>query len=257
MPGIDRPTKLAVARDITVRKEAEQKIRALSHRLLAAQENERVHLSRELHDGTAQYLSTLQMYLNVLDRSAHRFDRAGRKALSGTHALAEACMRQIRTLAHLVHPPILDETGLADALRWYSDGFTQRSGIRTALEIPPELPRLPVEVETTLFRIVQESLTNIYRHASTEKAHIRIMHDPMQISLEVRDEGCGLPPEMQHIAAVNPGRLGIGIVSMQERVRQLQGEFIIDTSSQGTAIRVSIPLREDYREANVISHPRG
>src|SRR5579859_3676574 len=144
-------------------------------------------------------------------------------------------------MSHLLHPPLLDEAGLKSALRWYVEGFAERSGIQVDLELDPNLPRLPQEMETTIFRIVQESLTNIHRHSGSKKACLKIDRDSQDIRVEIRDEGRGIA---QFNPAKNmPTRLGVGIQGMQERVRQLQGKFEIKSGESGTTVKMILPNR--------------
>ena len=144
-------------------------------------------------------------------------------------------------MSHLLHPPLLDEAGLKSAIRWYVEGFAERSGIQVDLELDPSLPRLPQEVETTIFRIVQESFTNIHRHSGSKKASLRIVHTPKHTRVEIRDEGRGITPF--NVAKSLPIRAGVGIQGMQERVRQLHGKFEIQSGQNGTTIVVALPRR--------------
>ena len=144
-------------------------------------------------------------------------------------------------MSHLLHPPLLDEAGLKSALRWYVEGFADRSGIEVDLRLDSQLPRLPQEVETTIFRIVQESLTNIHRHSGSKNASLRIDHGAQNTQVEIRDEGKGIS---QFDSAKNmPTRVGVGIQGMQERVRQLQGKFEIRSGKTGTTVIVTLPNR--------------
>jgi signal transduction histidine kinase len=142
----------------------------------------------------------------------------------------------------LLHPPLLEELGLAAALSWYVEGFTRRSGIRIHFEVPPEMTRLPRDVELALFRIVQESLTNAHRHSASPPVNIRLMRDSWQVTLTVVDQGRGLPPGLQQrIHNVDPV-LGVGIAGMRERVRQLRGQLNIQSGNQGTTLTVILPV---------------
>jgi signal transduction histidine kinase len=233
-----------ITRDATERKQAEEALRQLSARLLTLQDEERRRLARELHDSTAQRLTALAAYLAVVEKSAGPLNRQARDALSECRSLAEECHREIRTLSYLLHPPMLDEIGLPDSLRWYCDGFTKRSKIPVELKIPSDLGRLPREVEGTLFRIVQESLTNIHRHSGSPRAKIRIDRNDNRLILEVRDEGRGMPMDMLSGDRINRARLGVGIAGMQERIRHLQGRLDIESGKGGTTIRTLIPITE-------------
>lgn len=224
--------------------ELQKQIRArerLAGRLLTLQDEERRRLGRELHDSTAQNLVALDMNLARLSRAI-----AGRPELEGTMAdsrvLVEESLREIRTLSYLLHPPLLDEAGLTSAVRWYADGFAQRSGIAVSVEIDPTFGRLAREAETALFRITQESLTNVHRHAASPTVSIRLKRRPTAVILEVVDKGHGMTAE--HL--VDTGRksfeLGVGISGMRERVRRLGGQLIITSSTEGTSVRATLPL---------------
>jgi signal transduction histidine kinase len=151
--------------------------------------------------------------------------------------------QELRTLSHLLHPPLLDEAGLPSALRWYVEGFAQRSKIQVDIEMDSELERLSPEMETTIFRIVQESLTNIHRHSASPTASIRVNADSEFVSLEIRDEGKGMPASMDRNSK-GPLKAGVGIQGMRERVRQLGGTFRIDTGSTGTLVQATLPIRD-------------
>jgi PAS domain S-box-containing protein len=233
-----------ITRDASERKQAEEALQQLSARLMKLQDEERRRLARELHDSTAQRLTALATYLALLEKSAGPLNRQALNALSECRSLAEECHREIRTLSYLLHPPILDEIGLPDALRWYCGGFTKRSGIPVDLRISSEVGRLPSEIEGALYRIVQESLTNIHLHSGSPTARIRIDRNDSRLVLEVRDEGRGFPVEMLVGGAANRARLGVGIAGMQERIRHLKGRLDIESSKRGTTITTIIPLPE-------------
>jgi len=162
--------------------------------------------------------------------------------LTESLALAERCSHEIRTLSYLLHPPLLDELGLASALRSYTAGYTQRTGIQTELKMD-EIGRLPRDVEITLFRIVQEALTNVHRHSGSTRAEIRIIRDPREVRLHIMDFGHGVPPEALDVISEGAS-LGVGIAGMRERARQLGGTLKVASSSSGTTITVFLPLRD-------------
>jgi len=233
--------------DVTQRKRAEDLLREVSGRLLQTQSEERRRIARELHDSTAQSLAALALNLGLVGRSADGLGEAERRRLEESQDLAQQCCREIRTLSYLLHPPALDETDLWSAVRWYAEGFTHRSGIKVNLTMPRGVGRLPQDVETTLFRIVQESLANIHRHSRSRRARIRIARREARITLTVRDHGRGMPrPPAEDRAGETPAAghaaLGVGIAGMRERVRQLGGQFEIDSDPRGTSVRVEIPL---------------
>jgi PAS domain S-box-containing protein len=234
-----RPAVLLHIRDITERKRAEEALRQLTTQLLRSQEEERRRISRELHDATGQRLAAIAMNLSKIDKSIEALPPAAQRAVQESHTLVDRCSQEIRTLSYLLHPPLLDDRGLAFALRWYVEGFSQRSGIHVDLELPPGLRRLPPDIELALYRIVQEGLTNIHRHAKSLTATVRLNVDQTRVTLEVQDAGRGFP-------APQPGgytaQAGVGITGMRERVMQLGGHMDIATGAKGTTIRVVVTL---------------
>jgi two-component system, NarL family, sensor kinase len=222
----------------------EEQYRQLSSRLLTLQDEERRRLALDLHDSTSQYLAALTMNLDMVDGTSKALDARSRRALAESRSLAEQCSRDVRTFACLLHPPLLDELGLVAAVCWYAEGFTKRSGIQVVMDLA-EVERLPRPIETALFRVVQESLTNVHRHASTTAASIRLSTTADAVALEIQDHGRGLrDPLAQPQAAVLPATLGFGIQGMRERIRQLDGTFDIAFTDRGTTVRVSVPLNE-------------
>jgi len=234
-----------VTRDITERKMAEDSLRELSGNLLHLQDEERRRMSRELHDSTAQVLSALTLNLAVVKQVSeiHEHHQASR-ALAESMALAEQASREIRTFSYLLHPPLLDEAGLSHALRWYVDGFVRRTNIKIELEIPAEPDRLSRDQQMALFRIVQESLTNIHRHSASPKAEILLAQGSNEVTLEVRDHGKGLPDTRGESHYDKPVTIGVGIRGMRERVRQLGGKLEIVPANPGTLVRAVLPLAE-------------
>jgi PAS domain S-box-containing protein len=236
---------IAMVEDISGRKRAAEALRQLSGRLLRLQDEERRRIARELHDTTAQSLAALAMNLTVVKDSAPDLSPRARTCLSESFELAEECLREIRTLSYLLHPPLLDEAGLGSALRWFVDGYTQRTGIDVDLKMPPELTRLPGDVEMALYRVVQEGLTNIHLHSGSKKAHICLMCRPGRALLSVADEGRGMPPGLLERGGRRGAKLGVGISGMRERIRQLGGQFEIVSGSKGTTLTASVPLGKD------------
>ncbi len=232
----------AIFRDITERKEADEALRELSGQLLQLQDEERRRLARELHDSTGQKLAALGINLAVLDQSATQLDARSLRALAESLALTNECLRDIRTFAHLLHPPELDEFGLSDALSHFVSGFAGRSEIPIDLELSPNLGRLPREVETALFRIVQEALSNIHRHSGGSRARIRIVRAPGSVTLEIQDEGRGMGESAVTSEPSGRATTGVGIAGMRERVRQLGGKFEIQSTESGTTLKVVLPL---------------
>jgi len=232
---------LSFVRDITERRRTEAELRELSGRLLQLQDQERRRIALELHDSTAQTLAALAMNLALVKKSDGALGGGACKALEAAIRLADQCSQEIRTLSYLLHPPLLEEMGLASALRAYVQGFAQRSGIEISCELPDETERLPREIETTLFRVAQESLTNIHRHSGSRTAKIRLKRTATSASVEVRDQGRGIPADVLERSS-DLKALGVGIPGMRARVRQLGGSLDVTSGSRGVTIRVSLPI---------------
>lgn len=228
-------------RDITERKRAEENLRLLSGQLLHLQDQERRRIARELHDSSGQILAALGMNLSLAESENGNIDPRAAKAIQESIGLVQELSRELRTISHLLHPPLLDEVGLASGLRSYLDGFTERSKIKVDLELPEDLGRLPQDLETTLFRIVQECLTNIHRHSESPVARICIRRFNGQLSLEVEDRGKGIPPEKRE-AMESGGTPGVGIRGMRERLRQLGGSLEINSNGTGTVVVAHLPV---------------
>jgi len=226
-------------------REREEEYRRLSSRLLTLQDEERRRLALDLHDSTGQRLAALTMNLDVVGRASTALDERSRRALAESRSLAAQCSREVRTLAYLLHPPLLDEAGLLSAVRWYAEGFMKRSGIHVVMDLG-EVGRLPGPIETALFRVVQEGLTNVHRHASTTTASIRLTSTAGTVVLEIHDQGQGLRDTPTHRNdTLIPETLGVGIQGMRERIRQLGGTFDVEFTDQGTTVCVGVPLNTD------------
>jgi PAS domain S-box-containing protein len=228
--------------DIEDRKQAEEELRRLSGQLLLLQDEERRRIARDLHDSTGQDLVALATTLSQIHASIPSSSRKLRKLASQCQALADQCIRDVRTLSYLLHPPMLDEAGLEDAIRHYASGFTHRTGIDVQLEMSPRLGRMKPDVELALFRVVQESLTNIQRHSGSPLAKIGIERDSGKITLEISDKGTGISGSLRRRNGKLPFGPGVGIPSMHERVKLIGGQFDIESSSSGTTVRVRIPV---------------
>jgi PAS domain S-box-containing protein len=239
LPGLH----CAFMRDITVRKEAERSVRHLSARLLQLQDEERRRIARQLHDTTAQNLAALRLNLSRISRSPGMSDSVVRESVEESVALTEQSIAEIRTLAYLLHPPMIEEAGLLASLRWYAQGFQERSGITVSLDLPPKLDGLPLELATTLFRIIQEALTNIQRHSGSAVAGIRIERQPGALHLEIEDEGHGMPESLRQ-RDILVMACGVGIAGMRERVREHGGEMHIRSNNTGTVVSVTLPMVE-------------
>jgi len=228
-------------RDITERKRAEESLRLLSGQLLHLQDQERRRIARELHDSAGQILAALGMNLSLVGSENGNIAPRAAKAIQESVGLVQELSRELRTISHLLHPPLLDEVGLASGLRSYLEGFTERSKIRVDLELPADLGRLQQDSETAIFRIVQECLTNIHRHSESPVARIRIRRTDSEVSLEVEDRGRGIPPERRQ-AMDSGGTAGVGIRGMQERLRQLGGSLEINSNDAGTVVVARLPV---------------
>jgi len=226
-------------RDITERKHAEESLRLLSGQLLHLQDQERRRIARELHDSAGQILAALGMNLSLVE--SENATVAAAKAIKECSSLVQQLSRELRTISHLLHPPLLDEVGLTSGLRSYLEGFTERSKIKVELELPEDLGRLPQDSETSIFRVVQECLTNIHRHSESPVARIRITRSDGQISVEVEDEGKGIPPE-KRAALDSGGSPGVGIRGMRERLRQLGGTLEVNSNGVGTVVVARLPV---------------
>ena len=231
--------------------ESNSKLRQLSRDLLRSQDEERRRIARELHDSTAQLLAALSMNLSRLQDSGLA-PECQRQALSQASELAVACATEIRTVTYLLHPPLLEEIGLTAALQAYAQGFNQRTGIQVEIKIPPDFGRLSIELESTLFRIGQEGLSNVHKHSGSPLALIRLERDPHEVRLVLQDWGRGLPAEL-HPDTKGFVRFGVGVMGMKERAEQLGGRLELATNDAGTRLKVTLPLGESNEEnANIV-----
>lgn len=216
-------------------------LRNLSRQLFQRQDEDRRRIARELHDTTAQTLAAAAMALSRLEAEGARLDPPARALLAESRVHIEQSMRDIRALCYLLHPPLLDEAGLASALSWYANSFTKERGIRIELRLPNGMRRLPRNMETALFRIVEESLDNIKKHTKSQSAKVCIETTPDSVRVAVKDEGQGIDQET--LEKVKSGEhTGIGIALMRERARQFGGRLEICSGLEGTSIRIVIPL---------------
>jgi signal transduction histidine kinase len=226
------------------RRRTEESMHRISARLLQVQDEERRHIARELHDSTAQTMYGVAIKLRLISESESARDPKSDQLLTESRQLAEQCLSEMRTMAYLLHPPSLDELGLVPACRSLVKGFTERSGILVDLKAPANLDRLPREMETALFRVMQESLSNIHRHSGSKTACIQLSQSDQEIRLEVSDQGRGLVREMLD-REIDQTRLGVGIAGMRERIRQLGGQLEIRSSSKGTIVIAVLPRRQE------------
>jgi signal transduction histidine kinase len=234
--------------EIDIRAHAAQ-LQHLSAKLLKAQDEERRHLARELHDSAGQYLAGIQMNLGALLRPNSGLEDEARARVADSMGMAKICTSEIRTMSYLLHPPLLDEMGLGSAISWYAEGFAERSGIRVDVDIPETLARLPSEIETALFRVVQQCLANIHRHSGSLMALIRVKVDKESVSVDIRDEGRGIAADV--LAGFQSGtRLtGVGLAGMRERIRDMGGRFEVRSSEKGASVQVRLLLSAGARSA--------
>jgi PAS domain S-box-containing protein len=223
---------------------AEEAQRALSISLMRAQDDERRRIARELHDSTGQYLSALALAIDAARSHGDDVPPATVRKLEEATEIINRCSAELRTLSHLLHPPLLEELGLISAVNWYVDGFGERSGLQLDLALPAELPRFESSSELTIFRALQECLTNIHRHSGSKTAAVTLELDGSQLVLEVRDAGKGIEKETLGGWLINKKRPGVGISGMRERVRDLGGTLDIKSSPKGTSVRLAIPARQ-------------
>ncbi len=235
---------LMVGQDISDRKRAEDQLQQLSGGLLRLQDEERGRIARHLHDSTGQNLAALAMSLRQLYDLIPASGRKLRKLVAQCQASTEGCMREVRSLSYVLHPPMLDQAGLEDAIRHYAAGFTKRTGIEIELEVSSGIARMRRDRELALFRVIQECLINIHRHSGSQTASIHLLTKPGVLSLEVRDNGCGIHGrEVTHAGDI-PAIFGVGIPSMCERVKEHGGRLDIETNGGGTTVRVTIPTHD-------------
>jgi len=235
-----------IARDISERRRYEEALREseFSARLLKLQDEDRRRIARELHDGLGQLLAAIGMNVAVVMKEMNKLSADAARRVEENKALIQQASADIRTVSYLLHPPLLDEMGLSSALRWYIDGFAERSKMSVVLEIPPDLGRLPQDSELVLFRIAQECLTNIHRHAKGSSAFIRLSDTGGKLAMEIRDDGQGIDEELQRKIASGKAS-GVGLRGMRERVVAIGGTFAIESSENGTSVVVTLPTHKE------------
>ena len=212
-------------------------LRRLSGRLITMQDDERRRIARELHDGLGQELAAAKMMMDgILRKNSVQSNK--RAAMEVCEAIDRA-IQQVRSLSHLLHPPLLDEVGLLSVLQWYLDGLTKRSGIVTSLEVQPhDFPRLASELETAIFRIIQEALTNVYRHSGAQKAWVTLTQKENEVVVMIRDDGKGIE---ESVVELRPGSIGIGIGGMSQRAKEFGAELRLTNANPGTLVEVIVP----------------
>jgi PAS domain S-box-containing protein len=243
---------VATVNAVTEQKQAEEQLHQLSSRLLRLQDEERRRIARDLHDSFAQSVLAVSLNLAQVSGSGKPLHERSRHALSEAQELVKDLARNIRALSYLLHPPELDELGLPAAIEEYATGFSQRTGIQLDLELSSGSGRFSQEAETALFRVVQESLGNIQKHSGSSTGKIRLEGDLHHVELQVSDAGTGIPDEILNEERNGVRALGVGLLGMRERMRQLGGRLDIRSGSRGTTVRAVLPLTNEVR--NVRSH---
>jgi PAS domain S-box-containing protein len=226
-------------------RDSEKSLRQLSLRLLQTQDDERRRIGRDLHDSVGQYLVGLKMKVDSLKSSRERGQRDDDSQLTECSQLIEETIKEVRTISYLLYPPMLEELGLKSAIPWYLEGFTKRSGIKTTFEVSPEFDRLPGELELALFRVLQESLTNVHRHSGSPRATVRLLTENRCVLLQIIDEGSGTQSKNGEDPALDwKGALGVGLRGMNERVQQLGGTLELSSVHGGTTVTATVPIPE-------------
>jgi PAS domain S-box-containing protein len=226
---------------------SEKSLRQLSLHLLRTQDEERKRIGRDLHDSLGQYLAVLKMKLELL-ASSFSPDKDGKAAteLARCASLTDDCIKEVRTVSYLLYPPMLEERGLKSAIPWYLDGFSARSGIETTFDVEPAFSRLPRESELALFRVLQESLTNVHRHSGSKTARVRLLTKGNMAVLQIEDAGRGLSDDLLEQSGQDwMGAPGVGLRGMNERMRQLGGRLELVSSDKGTTVNAIVPVRAE------------
>ena len=221
--------------DLTARKHQEE----LTSRLQKTQDDERRRIARELHDSVGQLLVAISMNISRIQQEAHKLSPQVARLVDDNDSMVNEVSKQIRTISYLLHPPLLDIAGLASALRWYADGFSERSKIKVDLDIPVEFRRLSSDMEIAIFRMVQECLTNVHRHSGSRSCIVRMIQDNHRLRVEVIDSGRGIPKSKQSTLSSSGG---VGLRGMQERLRQLGGTLEIHSDENGTSVIATLPI---------------
>lgn len=249
----ERTTELSQAlirlgAEIEVRKQTEEQLRHLSVRLMTLQDEERRRIARELHDSTGQTLAAIKMTVALVEQTGREVPGL-RRLVDELNELADEALQDVRTTSYLLHPPLLDESGIASAARWFVEGFAKRSGIEVNCDIPEDLCRPPRDCELVLFRVLQESLTNVHRHSGATAADVKLALHSDQLRLEITDNGKGIPGErLKNLEAA--GNSGVGIAGMRERVREIGGRLEIQSDEHGTNVGVTLPISRSAAESN-------
>jgi signal transduction histidine kinase len=214
-------------------------LRRLSNSLIATQDEERRRIARELHDSLGQELAAAKMVVDGLLLGDQSTDSMRKLVIADASAMIDRAIQQVRSISHLLHPPLLDEVGLLSALRWFLEGLTKRSGIETFLDVqPPAFPRLARELETAVFRIIQEALTNVFRHSGAQNGWVTLEQQDSQLVITIRDDGKGIG---ERVVEFQYGSIGVGIGGMRQRVKEFGGVLRLENTNPGTRVKVTIP----------------
>lgn len=243
-----------VESEVAVREQTEHQLRQLSLRLMTLQDEERRRIARELHDTAGQTLAAMKMSIALI-RQAQSGNAKLQPLIDDLEALVDEGLQEVRTASYLLHPPLLDEAGIASAARWFVEGFSRRSGIAVHCEIPQRLERPRRECELVLFRVLQESLTNVHRHSQATAAVVRLARQNGVVQLEVRDNGRGIPPENIQRLNTSANQTGVGITGMRERVHELGGSLEIRSQNPGTSISVALPVSAPVSSSKSVGTP--
>jgi len=235
----DKSATGVLVTDLTTQKQQMEFASRLQH----LQDEERKRIARDLHDSVGQLLAAIGMNIALVRSQSHKLDAKAARAVADNAMLVEQVSVEIRTISHLLHPPLLDVGGLASALRWYVDGFSERSHIKVDLEIPTDLDRMPADWEIAIFRMIQECLTNIHRHSGSETATINLSQQGDRLIVQVRDRGKGIPLDKQR-ELTESGRGGVGLNGMRERLRQLGGNLEIESTETGTVVTATLTVKQ-------------
>jgi signal transduction histidine kinase len=234
-------------REVFERKQAEDQLRQLSVRLMSLQDEERRHIARDLHDTTGQTLAAMKMTVALIQQAATDSDLL--LLLDDLNALTDEAVQEIRTTSYLLHPPLLDEAGISSAVRWFVEGFAKRSGIQVQCEIAENLKRPPRNHELVLFRVLQESLTNVHRHSKASAATVRLNFSADNFVLEIADNGIGISEDSLERFRQSASGAGVGLIGMRERVQELNGQLNVQSCTSGTTVTVTLPLTTNESES--------
>lgn len=227
--------------EMASREHTEEQLRHLSLRIMTVQDQERRHIARELHDTCGQTLAAMKMSIALI-RQLDKTRPELQVLVDDLNALADEALQEVRTASYLLHPPLLDEAGIASAARWFLEGFSSRSGIDVQFDIPEKMERADRNCELVLFRVLQESLTNVHRHSGASAASVRMKRERGYLQLEISDNGKGIPRDLLRNLSTSRNRTGVGIAGMRERVREFGGDLEIRSAGIGTTVRVSLPV---------------